>query len=148
MDQRSGATGPRQRDAVTRPQAVIGRYSIALGELTYGEAVRVPPGAQPVIAAHLAYRLGQGAADDEPFFINPRNPGGGSPERILQNAVTRICRTIGYVPPWLQGYDCQYGADIGLTAREPGWLAERGLSLYLIDPAISDRVPPHVSPQR
>jgi hypothetical protein len=41
---------------------------------------------------------------------------------------------------------------MGLTSGSPpahlGWLAERGLSLHRIDPAISDRVPPPVSPCR
>jgi hypothetical protein len=36
--------------------------------------------------------------------------------------------TIGYDMPWLHGGDCRYGADIGLSLRESGWLAERGLS--------------------
>jgi hypothetical protein len=138
---------PRRPRVLTERQAGARRDRIALGELIYGELVRVPPSARPIIAAHLAYRLGQGAADHDPFFINPRSPD-GSPERILRNSVTQVCQSIGYVPPWLHGYDCRYGADIGLAAREPGWLAERGLSLHLIDPAVSERVPPHVSPQR
>ncbi len=124
------------------------RDGTALAELAYGDLVRLPACAQPIIAAHLAYRRGQGADEGDPYFIGSRSPDRGSPERTLNNAVSRACRTIGYDPPWLHGNDCRYGADTGLTAREPGWLAERGLSLHRIDPAISDCVPPPVSPRR
>jgi len=116
--------------------------------LAEGAPVKIPACARPILAAHLAYRLSQGAAGSDPYFTHPRDPGSRSPERILRNAVTRTCRKIGYEMPWMHGGDCRYGADIGLTEREPGWLAERGLSLYRIDPAIRDRVPQHGPPRR
>jgi hypothetical protein len=65
---------PRQPGTFARPQAGTGRDSIALAELADGELVRIPACARPVIAAHLAYRLGQGAAVGDPFFIHPRSP--------------------------------------------------------------------------
>lgn len=143
----SAAAGPSP-PARYRGTGRRSRDGTALAELACGDLVRVPACARPILAAHLAYRRGQGAADGDPYFISPRGPGGGSPERMLNNAVTRTCRAIGYDPPWLHGNDCRYGADIGLTAREPGWLAGRGLSPHRIDPAISDRVPPHGSPRQ
>jgi hypothetical protein len=113
-----------------------------------GAPVKIPVCARPIFAAHLAYRRSQGAAGSDPYFTHPSDPGSRSPERILRNAVTRTCRKIGYDMPWMYGGDCRYEADIDLAAREPGWLTERGLSLYRIDPAIRDRVPQHGPPVR
>lgn len=130
------ASGPRHGATLTGPAD--------------GDPVKIPACARPILAAHLAYRRSQGAVGSDPYFAHLRDPGSRSPQRVLHNAVTRICHAIGYDMPWMHSGDCncRYGVGTGLAAREPAWLAERGLSLYRIDPAISDRVPGHGSPLR
>ncbi|MGR6924321.1 hypothetical protein ACU635_59525 [[Actinomadura] parvosata] len=115
---RGPTSGPSVQDAAWR-------------ELAGPEPVRIPQHARPLLAAHLAYRRDQGAADGEPYFLHPREAG-RDPQDVLRAAIRRTCHRLGLDPPWLHGDDCRYGADIGLTARRPSWMSERGLRVTWI----------------
>jgi hypothetical protein len=106
------------------------------------EQIRIPSAARPILAAHLAFRRRQGAADTDPCFTGP--PGSATRPgtlRHLHNAITRASHDAGYDLPWMHDDSCTHGADIGLAPRTGGWLVERHLSLYRIDPVISAQVP-------
>jgi hypothetical protein len=42
----------------------------------------------------------------------------------------------------MHGDDCRYGADIRLTWRDQGWLAERGLRLVRTGPSQDQTITP------
>ncbi|MEV3986910.1 hypothetical protein [Nonomuraea sp. NPDC049758] len=115
---RGPTSAPRLRDA-------------AWHEFSGPEPIRIPQHARPLLAAHLAHRRDQGAAEAEPYFLHPRDPG-RDPHDVLRAAIHRTCHRLGLDPPWLHGDDCRYGADIGLTARRPSWMSERGLRVAWI----------------
>lgn len=103
-------------------------------------STRLPAVAQPILAAHLAYRRSQGAQDGDPLFVHPERAG-HSPAAVLREAVIRVCQRLHLDPPWLHRSPCEYGADVGLVRWVPGWMNERGLFLFQLDPAVAARVP-------
>ncbi len=91
----------------------------------------MPAHARPILAAHLAYRRGAGASDEHPLFVHPSDK--AQPvHHGLRLGIQRINERINLNPPWLHRHPCRWGADVGLTARSPGWLTERGLSVHLV----------------
>jgi len=97
-------------------------------EMDSEEPIRLPPAARPILAAHLAWRRSQGAADHEPFFTHPRDPGQRSPDGILREGVTRTCRRLGLPTPWVHAGDCRYGHGSDGSYSKT-WLGERALTI-------------------
>ncbi|WTX01096.1 hypothetical protein OG216_47650 (plasmid) [Streptomycetaceae bacterium NBC_01309] len=105
----------------------------ALRHLATDRPVHLPAHAQPLLAAHLAYRRSQGAGPDDPYFLHPRAPGRKNPARCLRDAILRTCQRIHLAPTWLHHPNCRRGEDIGASAPTPGWLAQRALDFAPLD---------------
>jgi hypothetical protein len=133
-----------------RISAPHGKDEDVLGwdEFCCREPVVIPTHARSIFAAHRAYRVGQGATDDDPFFVHPREPGCRSPALSLREAIRRSCHQLRIDPPWIHGDNCRYGADVGLIHRRHGWTIERGLSLLTLDLQYPVHLPqpPHPAP--
>jgi hypothetical protein len=126
----------------TTPRVGEGKV-LGWDEFCCREPILIPEHARSIFAAHRAYRVdearraplrvGQGAIDDDPLFVHPREPGRRSPAGLLREAIRRSCRRLRIDPPWIHGDNCRYGADVGLIHRRYGWMVERGLSLLMLD---------------
>jgi hypothetical protein len=122
---------------VTDPVRTFG-----LTEPACQRTIRVPAHAQPLIAAHRAYRCFQQADDSDPFFIHPTvSPEELSPRGVLREGVIRTCARLRLNPPWMHRAPCRDGADVGLQPRAEGWMLERALSVHVLDPTIVAHVP-------
>ncbi|MEU7899868.1 hypothetical protein AB0B45_44375 [Nonomuraea sp. NPDC049152] len=125
-------TNPKHR----RPWPVVRARFLADArrELSLGTTVHLPAAAGWLLAAHLAHRRLQGAGDNDPFFLYESEPH-RSPAAALTQGIRRTCQTLQLAtPPWLHTGDCKFGADRGLVQRTQGWLTERCLTVYLLDP--------------
>lgn len=107
------------------------RRSSNVEEIPLDRTVILPRQVHPVIAAHLAYRRQQGAGDDEPLFIHPRDPRKRA-YTVLRPAILRTLEMLSLErhAPWMHHDGCRFGADVGLNERAQGWLIERGLSIH------------------
>ncbi|RJL23168.1 hypothetical protein [Bailinhaonella thermotolerans] len=94
------------------------------------EPIVIPPAVQPVLAAHLAWRLREAEHDYDPLFGHPSEPAVRPPTQLLRRAIVRTCRRLGVRAPWIHGTDCAHGTDIGYTPRPRTWMSERGLMLH------------------
>jgi len=121
--------------------------TIATVEIPCATPVRLPAAAWPLLAAHRAYRRGQGAGDRDPLFVHPTECG-RVPDAILREAVIRTCARINISPPWMHGNDCHHGTDIGINPRTHGWCVERGLSLHRLDDRITVHLPRRPRPRK
>ncbi|GAB1639604.1 hypothetical protein [Krasilnikovia sp. MM14-A1259] len=111
-----------------------------IAERACAGTILIPRHARSIIAAHLAYRRGQGAEDHDPYFVHRLDPR-REPTAMLREAAVRTCRRLNLNPPWLHRDPCKYGADVGLTRRTQGWLVERGLALAQLDRYAAARRP-------
>lgn len=104
------------------------------------EPVVLPDHAAPLIAAHLAYRRHQGAADADPLFTHPREPGSRNPEPHLREAVMRTCHRIHFNPAWLHRSHCRHGDNTAQDAATAGWMHHRGLDLIPLSDDVRSRL--------
>lgn len=124
-------TGPDHHHGLAHPVLNADSPS-GIAERACAGTILIPAHARAIIAAHLAYRRGQGASDDDPYFAHRRTPG-HDPTAQLRHELQRASQQLHLNPPWLHPDPCKYGADIGLTARTHGWLIERRLTLAQLD---------------
>ncbi|MFC5753616.1 hypothetical protein [Actinomadura rugatobispora] len=103
-------------------------------EVAGPEPILVPRHARTLLTAHLAYRRGQDATDDDPLFPHPQHR---NPVTMLRETIRRTCRTLGLDPPWMHPGSCVNGLDVGQIPRTVGWLVERGLTVTALDPDLA-----------
>lgn len=70
---------------------------IPWNEFSCRELVVIPDHAQAIFAAHRAYRVRQGATNDDPYFAHPQGPPLRS-EQLLREAIRRTCHKLGIGP--------------------------------------------------
>ncbi|GGO57817.1 ATP-binding protein [Streptomyces lasiicapitis] len=124
----------------THRHASIELNALQVLHLESEDPVTLPEHAAPLIAAHLAYRRHQGAADTDPLFIHPDSPGSKSPEPGLREAVMRTCYRIHFNPAWLHRSHCRHGDEDDHDARQAGWMHHRGLDLTALSDDIRSRL--------
>ncbi|MFG2690810.1 ATP-binding protein [Streptomyces sp. NPDC048405] len=124
----------------THRHASIELTALQVLHLESEDPVTLPEHAAPLLAAHLAYRRQQGAADADPLFIHPDSPGSKSPEPGLREAVMRTCYRIHFNPAWLHRSHCRHGDEDHHDARQAGWMHHRGLDLTALSDDIRSRL--------
>ncbi|MBO3742207.1 hypothetical protein [Actinoplanes flavus] len=113
---------------------------VGVDEQPCTQPVILPPYTRPILAAHRAYRLAEGAtpADDLFWYLTASRTRPDS--AILREAVILSCRRLNLDPPWMHRSPCRNGADTGLRPRIHGWLAERGLTLHELDRDLAQQI--------
>jgi hypothetical protein len=104
------------------------------------QPVILPPHARPILTAHRAYRLTEGATPTSDLFWYPSASRTRPESAILREAVILSCRRLNLDPPWMHRSPCRNGADTGLRPRIHGWLAERGLTLHELDRDLAHQI--------